>query len=139
MLEKFDFIGANVYPGSGGKSLGLSDNNKNKDSLYGQIDCLINSVGLNKLWITETGLPYKGTCTDGNGEIIKFTHEIQKSYTEDVIELKKKYPNLPIFLFTAFDVPSKGAIPGCDPDNNTETHMGIISDQKCKRLKENKK
>ena len=136
MLEKLDFIGANVYPGSnGGKSLGVTDKNKNKESLYGQIDCLINSVGIDKLWITETGLPSNGKCKDGNGNMIKFTSEIQKAYTEDVIELKKKYPKLPIYIFSAFDVPSKISISGCESNSNTETHMGVLSGQKCKRRK----
>jgi exo-beta-1,3-glucanase (GH17 family) len=137
LKQNLDFCGANVYPGSGGPALGMTDTNKNKDSLYKQLDCLINAVGLEKLWITETGLPHGGSCPDGSGNSVIFTPKIQKAYMDDIEGLKQKYNSLPIFLFMAFDLPSKAAIPGCDMKNNTEAQMGVISGQKCVRREKN--
>ena len=133
LLTELDFCGANLYPGSGGPSLGTEDADRNKKSLDLQFECLLNAVGSSKLWITETGLPYAGSCPDGQGATVNFSPYIQDRYIADVREVARLHAGIPIFLFCAFDVPSKKPIPGCDISNNTENRMGVIKSQKCSR------
>lgn len=141
LRSELDFIGSNIYPGSpgGGPPIASSDSNFNITSVLAQSNPLEIALG-NQFVITETGMPWKGTCRSANGDLQTYTRDLQTQLVDDILDWRETTDNTPVFIFMGFDVPSKSDIGGCDsvPDSggSGEKFFGVIdsSQQSCKRI-----
>ena len=133
LMNQLDFVGFNVYPGSeGGPAIATSDAAYNKLSTYTQLDALYENVPSGKLWIGESGMPWSGSCNNGQGNLQVFTRELQLNLLQDIKDWQHSHQTVPTFVFMAFDVPSKQAAPGCPSGNdNAEAHFGVELTQTC--------
>jgi len=122
LYNTLDFCGANIYaypfPGSNNKEL-------NKKTLIDQFNELLPILG-KKLWITETGIPHSGGGKTLSSSVsVTFTRDIQADLIGRIMEWHNVNKDVPIFLFEAFDEPSK-------PDNVqglvVEKYFGIIGE-----------
>jgi len=115
LADTLDFCGANIYPAP---FPGTENKEMNTKTLIDQFNEMKQILGT-KLWITETGIPGQG----GNTIDQKFSKAIQTDLLFQINEWHKKNPEIRIFLFEAFNEPSK-------PDNiqgyNVEKYFGVL-------------
>lgn len=114
LMDTLDFCGANIYPAP---FPGTENKEMNKKTLIDQFNEMKQTLG-EKLWITETGIPGSGNTLDQ-----KFTKAIQADLLYQINEWHKLNPRTQIFLFEAFNEPSK---PDNIKDFNVEKHFGIL-------------
>jgi exo-beta-1,3-glucanase (GH17 family) len=136
MLANLDFIAFNVYPSTptGGPAIASNDATFNKNSTYSQFDSLFRYVFQGKLWIGECGMPHEGSCKAGNGDVQTFTRTLQSTLVQDIKMWSSTHTKVPLYIFMAFDVPSKPDTPACAPLPSGEKTFGVLQNQECPRI-----
>ncbi len=137
-----DFLGFNVYPGSnGGPAIATSDPDFNAASSVTQMNLLLDGKSSNptacpglssKLWITESGMPWSGSCANGSGVEQVYTRALQTDLIAALENWQTDHKTTPLFIFMAFDTPSKPDAPGCGANSGEKT-FGVLSNPLCPR------
>jgi exo-beta-1,3-glucanase (GH17 family) len=130
MLESLDFIGGNVYPGTQANngSIASSDPAWNKQSFTEKADQTLAAMSNTSYIITECGMPHAGEC---HGET--FSRSLQTQLLTD-IENWRLANDVDVFVFMAFDVPSKPNICNC----TGEKTFGVLPppDGECTKIED---
>jgi hypothetical protein len=139
LLDKLDFVGANVYPFTpeGGYAVSSSNNTYNIEAVNAQIRPL-REIMKTKFMVTESGMPHTGSCQSGDGVMQMYSRITQNLLVKELKSLQIEL-DIPLMVFMAFDVPTKPDIALCNSSGiggSGEKFFGVLQTEgnsRCER------